>query len=130
VSVDLKCGEGLAEQSELPAAVANVIAAMSDVLELHMTALDLDDDNGRREHGAYRKLATEQREAAAALHATAEHMAGYRDLPPARHDAERLSSPRAAAAFASFVKAEQELRDVLGTRVEQDRALLGELRGQ
>ena len=37
------CGKGLAENAALPAALGTVTAAMSQVLELHMRALDLGD---------------------------------------------------------------------------------------
>jgi hypothetical protein len=126
--IELACGEGLAEQSELPRSVARLIAATAGVLELHMTALDPRDGSTAREHAAYEALSAALRANASDLRSTAEQMQRYHDLPPAKHDAELLRSPRAADAFASFVKAQDELFELLRKRVGQDRALLDEMR--
>jgi len=126
--IELACGEGLAEQSELPRSVATLIAAMARVLEFHMTALEGREASAAREHAAYEELSAALQATAGELRAAAERMQRYRDLPPAKHDAELLRSPRAADAFASFVKAQDELLELLGKRIEQDRGLLDELR--
>ena len=41
------CGQGLAEHSALPAQLAEVIEAMADNLQVHMAALELDDEPAR-----------------------------------------------------------------------------------
>ena len=61
------CGKGLAEHAVLPAKLGALTAAMATVLEIHMKALDLKDENARREHEAYRRLAKEQHSIAAQL---------------------------------------------------------------
>jgi hypothetical protein len=111
------CGQGLAENSVLPAKLGELINSMAEILEIHMGALDLQDNASRLEHEAYRELSREQRKTAAALKETARRMAGYRDLPMGAHDMSVMSSPRAVAAFENFVKLEEELAALLGDRV-------------
>jgi hypothetical protein len=111
------CGQGLAENSVLPAKLGELTDSMAEILEIHMGALDLQDNASRLEHEAYRELALEQRKTAGALKETARRMAGYRDLPMGAHDTSVMSSPRAVAAFENFVKLEEELVALLQHRV-------------
>jgi hypothetical protein len=122
------CGEGLAANSVLPRKLGELTAAVAKVLETHMKALDLEDENARQEHAAYVKLAHEHRQSAAQLLTMGEKMAGYRDLPVARHDPNAMTSPEVASSFENFVLVEQELLALLEERVEQDRAMLSEMR--
>jgi hypothetical protein len=69
------CGKGLAEHSALPAKLGELTAAIAENLEVHRKALDLTDENARKEYEAYVKLAQEYRTIASQLQATAEHMA-------------------------------------------------------
>ena len=123
------CGRGLAEHSALPAQLAEVTEAMASNLQVHMQALELDDEPAREEHAVYLRLAEEQRQAAARLRAVANEMAAARDLPMGRHDAQTMSSPEVGDAFQRFVKAKQELLDLLQGMVEEDRRMLAEMRG-
>lgn len=111
------CGQGLAENSLLPAKLGELTDSVAEILEIHMGALDLRDNDSRREHEAYRELAREHRKIAAALKETARHMAGYRDLPMGAHDRNMMSSPKAVAAFENFAKLEDELVALLRLRV-------------
>jgi hypothetical protein len=124
------CGKGLAEHSILPAKLGEWTAAVAENLELHMEALDLSDENSRRERDAYLALAEEHRQIAKQLQTTAGRMAGYRDLPMGRHDPKAMASPRIRAAFERFVEREQELLALLQRRVEQDRRMLTAMAGQ
>lgn len=121
------CGQGLASHSTLPTTLAELTAATAEVLEVHTTALDLDDENARRERDVYVKLVEMHREAAGQLLAIGEEMASHRDLPMATHDPEVMSSSEPADAFAKLVEIEQELLAMLRERVEQGRAMLDEL---
>jgi hypothetical protein len=121
------CGKGLAEHSALPAKLGAVIGAIGEVLEFHVTALDLTDERSRHERDAYRELADAHRHIASQLQATARRMAGYRDLPMGSHDMTVMASPKGAEVFARVVKLEEELLSLLQTRVESDRAMLGEM---
>jgi hypothetical protein len=123
------CGRGLAEHSALPARLAEVTEAMASNLQVHMQALELDDEPAREEHAVYLRLAEEQRQAAARLRAVANEMAAARDLPMGRHDAQTMSSPEVGDAFQRFVQAKQELLDLLQGMVEEDRRMLAEMRG-
>ena len=123
------CGRGLAEHSALPAQLAEVTEAMASNLQVHMQALELDDEPARQEHAVYLRLAEEQRQAAARLRAVANEMAAARELPMGRHDAQTMSSPEVGDAFLRFVKAKQELLDLLQGMVEQDRRMLAEMGG-
>ena len=125
--IEQACGEGLAEQSALPAMLGELMAATADVLEFHLTALSAGEEDGRPERDAYVNLAKAHRDAAARLRAVGEEMAGYRDLPKAKHDPAVLSSPQAAGTFERFVQVEQQLLELLGERVERDRAMLAEM---
>ena len=123
------CGRGLAEHSALPARLAEVTEAMASNLQVHMQALELDDEPAREEHAVYLRLVEEQRQAAARLRAVANEMAAARDLPMGRHDAQTMSSPEVGDAFQRFVKAKQELLALLQGMVEQDRRMLAEMSG-
>ena len=118
------CGKGLAEHSALPAKLGALTAAMGEVLEVHMKALDLKDANAREEHEAYRQLAKELRSIAAQLQVTAMKMTACRNLPMGRHDEKVMSGREALHAFKRFVKLEQELLALLETRLERDRQML------
>jgi hypothetical protein len=124
------CGKGLAEHSALPAKLADLEDAFAKNLELHQQTLDLSDGNSRKELDAYVKLAREHRTIAAQLRETAEHMAGYRDLPMGRHDDRALADPRLFEAFERFVKIEEELLAQLQVALERDRHMLDAFSGQ
>ncbi len=121
------CGKGLAENSVLPAKVAELIAALAENLELHMKALDPKDASARKEFDVYQTLATEYEEIAARLEATARQMASYRDLPMGRHDPALMSSTQVRQAFEKYVAREQELFTLLQARIEADRNMLREM---
>jgi hypothetical protein len=121
------CGQGLAANAALPAKLGELTAALAEVLDTHTKALVLDDDNARQERDAYLQLADEHRQTAAQLLATSEEMAGYRDLPVARHDPSVMTSAQVADTFERFVNVEHELLVLLQERVEQDGAMLREM---
>jgi hypothetical protein len=123
------CGRGLAEHSALPARLADVTNAMADNLQVHMQALELDDEPARQEHAVYLRLAEEHRQLAARLRAVAGEMAAARDLPMGRHDQQTLTSPEVGEAFQRFVRAKQELLALLQQMVEQDQRMLAEMGG-
>jgi hypothetical protein len=123
------CGKGLAAHSPLPVAFGAVIDAVAENLEGHLRTLDLTDENSRLESEAYQRLAKEHRAIAVQLRATAEAMAGYRDLPMGRHDEEALGSPRIVDAFVGLVRAERELLTLLGERVAEHEQMLAEFGG-
>ena len=118
------CGQGLAEHSALPAKLAEVTEAIADTLQVHMKALDLDDDAARQEHSVYLRLAEEHRQAGARLRAIGKEMAAARDLPMGRHDQEAMSSPEVAGALRRVVDVEQELLALVEAILEQDRQIL------
>lgn len=118
----------MAEHSALPATLAELTGAVGAILELHMKALDLTDQNSRQEFDAYRDLVNKHRDLAAQLHTTATEMAGYRDLPMGRHDPRAMASPAAVDAFEAFVKLEHELATLLEKRLKADRQLLIQMR--
>jgi len=116
------CGEGLAANSVLPAKMAEVLGALSEVLSMHLKAIAPSDE----EYAAYEKLAADFRDAATRLAATAGAMAGYRDLPMAEHDTKAMTSPDNAEALRRFVVIERELLMILQQKTEQDAKMLGE----
>jgi|Tabmets5t2r1_1033131.scaffolds.fasta_scaffold08162_2 hypothetical protein len=123
------CGRGLAENSVLPAQLAEVTEAMADNLQAHMQALELDDEAARQEHAVYLRLVEEQRQAAGRLRAVAGEMAAAHDLPMGRHDAQAMTSPEVTQAFQHLVKAKQELLALLQGTAEWDRRMLAAMGG-
>ena len=122
------CGKGLAENAVLPARLGAVTSALADVLEAHVKALNLDDENARAEHEAYTKLVDENRDVAARLRAVAERMAGYRDLPLGVHDERAVTSAEPVAVFEAFVAMKRELLNLLQEQDRRDRQLLLQMR--
>ena len=123
------CGKGLAEHAALPAKLGALTAAMAVVLETHMKALDLKDDNARREHDVYRRLAKEQHSIAAQLQPNAMKMAACRKLPMGRHDEQAMVGREPVSAFRTFVALEQELLTMLNERLVEDREMLAAMTG-
>ena len=120
----LTCGRGLADRSALPARLSALAAAIADVLESHQQTLDLTDDNARTELAAYQQLASDYRHLTSQLRATADRMAGYRNLPMARHDADAMGAPDILEAFARLVERERDVAAILEKWLEEDRAML------
>jgi hypothetical protein len=118
------CGKGLAEHSALPRAAGALIDALAENLEVHLEALDREDDAARAEHDAYTSLAARHRAIAGALRSASDEMSGYRDLPMAPHDMAVMTSPRVGEAFARLVAAERELAAVLETSIRRHEAML------
>jgi hypothetical protein len=56
-------------------------------------------------------------------------MAGYRDLPMGRHNAEALTTADALDAFEQFVEAKAGLLRLLRREAERDETMLGQMRG-
>ena len=123
------CGKGLAQHSVLTASVGELIASTARVLEVHMKALDLTDDNSKRELEAYRDVASAHRRIAAELADTARRMEGYRSLPMGRHDMAAMMSAAPRHAFAGFVNQEEALVTLLQTRLAQDKTMLDTMAG-
>ncbi|HEX9607112.1 MAG TPA: hypothetical protein VF962_07780 [Gemmatimonadaceae bacterium] len=123
------CGKGLAERAALPAKLAELTAAMAAVLAFHQRSLELTDDHGRKELHAYVRLEEEYRLISSLLQSTAARMAGYRDLPMARHDIRILASAENAETFAAFVRVEREALDLLSKSIEGDERMLSQMRG-
>ena len=123
------CGQGLVANAALPAKLGELAAALAAVLDAHTKALDLDDENARRERDVYLTLVEKQRGVAVQLQSVADQMTGARDLPTARHLPDVLASPELAAPFRRFVEAEEELLALLRERIDDDRSMLGEMGG-
>jgi hypothetical protein len=107
--------------------MGRVLAAMAEVLAVHMGALDLDDENTEREYVAYRSLVQAQRDIASRLVALAGEMVGYRNLPMGRHNTEVMASPDVRDSFASFVRHKEELLALLQDTRERDQELLAQM---
>jgi YD repeat-containing protein len=124
------CGKGLAAQAPLPATLGELTAAVGRILELHMGALDETDPAAKQEYDAYERLVAEHDATADALRATAGAMAGCIDLPMAPHDVAVMTDSRHADAFKRFIEAEERLLALLQTRLDQDRAMLDQMRSE
>jgi hypothetical protein len=120
------CGKGLAEHSLLVAKLGELTAAVAENLELHTRSLDPGDEAAREERTAYQELVTRHRAIASQLDLTARRMAGYRDLPMARHDEAALSDERVVNAFVQLVARERELLELLQRSLDRDQAMLAQ----
>jgi|SRR5687767_4549233 len=118
------CGKGLAENAALPWKLGELTAAMGAVLEAHMPALDLTDENSRKEHEVYQRLVSEFRQAAAQMEAIARQMSASRDLPMGPHDMTLMASEEVKQTFQHFVQAERDLVAILQRKLEEDRQKL------
>lgn len=119
------CGQGLAANADLPANLAEMTAAMADVLERHTDALDISDSAAQEEFDAYSALVRAHRRIAGDLAALAQQMTGYRDLPMGRHDEAVMADPGGQAeAFERLVAIERELLELLNAKVEEGEQLL------
>jgi hypothetical protein len=123
------CGKGLAAHAPLPQAFADLTAAVAEILELHRRALDANDAGAREEDAVYAELAEQHRAAAALLRESAERMRRSRDLPMGPHDLSMLTDARARAAFAAFVRLEEEIVSLVEARLVADRLMLTEMGG-
>jgi hypothetical protein len=123
------CGKGLAQNSVVPAALGELVAATARVLEVHMKALDPSDDAAKRELVVYREIATTHRRIAAELSALSELMARQRDLPMAKHDMAAMMSPAPKHAFMGLVRQEERLVEMLQARLPGHHAMLAQMGG-
>jgi hypothetical protein len=122
------CGQGLAQNSTLPAQLAELIDAVGGVLETHIKALDLTDPTTNDELDTYRQLANAHRNAAAQLHTIATQMADARDLAMGKHNPEVMAAPAAMNAFETLVRQERQLASLLDGRLEAHRQMLDQMR--
>ena len=118
------CGQGLAQHAALPLRFADVLGAVAENLELHLTALDPNDRGSRPEFDAYVVLATQHRELESRLRALALQMEGYRDLPMAAHDMSVMTSPKMVQPIERLVAQEESLATLLRESVDQYRQML------
>jgi hypothetical protein len=126
---DWTCGKGLAASAVLPERLGAVMAAMAEVLHVHMEALDPEDDASRREHEAYRCVSQHLGQLASQLDDLAREMAAYRDLPMGRHDQEAMNRPIMRESFAALVRRKQELLTLLQETEASDREMLDQMHG-
>lgn len=124
----MTCGKGLAARASLPAKLAELTAAMAEVLAYHQGSLDLKDGNAGRELRTYTRLEEQYRTVASLLSTVSGAMAESRDLPMAAHDVRVLATDENASIFERFVKQEEELADLLGQAIETDRGMLKMMR--
>jgi hypothetical protein len=120
----LGCGKGLAENSELPATLAELVTALAKNLEAHLASLDPDSASTRRERDAYTTLAQEQRAIAAELEVMARRMASYEDLPAVHHDARAMTAPAVLDAFEDLVRSKRHLSTLLEESAAKDQRML------
>ena len=118
------CGKGLAKNAALPAKLGDVAEALAGLLEAHTRALDVKDENCRKEYDAYRRLAEECRGVAPQLHALASQMAGYRDLAMGPHDEAVMTEPQFTGALERLVAAERDLAGLLQGQIAEYGAML------
>jgi hypothetical protein len=123
------CGQGLAEHSTVPAKIAELIAALAENLEVHMTSLDVTDESSMKEHDAYASLSRQYRTIADELFGASREMLSYRDLPMGKHNEQAMAGPAVFAAFEKFVSVEQQLLAILQERTRQDCEMLDAFTG-
>lgn len=121
------CGAGLAQHASVPARIAPLFAALAETLELHRAMLDpSQEEAARREDEAYRQLAERFRDLATRSAETATFMADCRSLDPCPHDTSAFG-PHHREAFERFVKAQNQLLEVLRPAAERDEQMLASM---
>ena len=123
------CGKGVAANAALPERIGLLLAAVADVLQNHMRALDENVPNGRKELAAYQRLVDEHHSAASALAGLAAAMRSYRDLPPAEHDMAKLTDAASVEVMEALVRAQEDVLTLLQQRAAQYGAMLRQMRG-
>ncbi|HEY8477221.1 MAG TPA: hypothetical protein VIN09_10195 [Chloroflexota bacterium] len=119
------CGQGLAAHAVVPAKLAELMAALAEVLERHTKALDLTDPDADGELRAYTGLARDHRDIAARLAGLAQQMTSYRDLPMPRHDMVALTDPGGQMeAFQRYVAVEREFLALLQAKLKEEEQAL------
>jgi hypothetical protein len=121
------CGKGLAANAILPERLAALLSAMATMLENHLRALDPGEANGRLERDAYERLVSDQRALASGLEELARAMAGYRDLPMARHAMGPLTDQTSRGVLAAFIEAERELAALLQRQIRELEGMLSQM---
>lgn len=121
------CGQGLAQQAELPQKLGELIGSVARILEVHTRALDRTDSSTAPEHDAYIAVAASHRAAAQSLQALADSMSRHRDIPMGKHDMAVMLSTDAMEAFEDFVRLERELKALLDARLEEHQKMLIEM---
>ncbi|HUR19918.1 MAG TPA: hypothetical protein VMZ90_03865 [Vicinamibacterales bacterium] len=122
------CGKGLAQNATLPWKLGELAGAMGGVLDTHIPSLDLTDENSRKEHDVYQRLASELRQAAAQLEAIARQMSAASDLPMGRHDMAMMGSEAVQRSFELFVQSERDMLTMLQVKLEEDQKMLAMMR--
>jgi hypothetical protein len=122
------CGRGLADHSRFPEMLAKVMDTTASTLEAHLLALDLSDPAAVEERDAYVDLVSAHRRISAELQALGHAMAGYANLPMARHNEEVLASERVVEPFIDLLAREEEIVALLHSRVEQHRRMLDQVK--
>jgi uncharacterized protein YndB with AHSA1/START domain len=123
------CGEGLAQHATVPAKIAPLLSALADTLELHREMLDLEDEDCRKEDEVYQKLAESYRELSRRIESTAALMASCRSLPACAHDTAAFG-PRHREAFERFVRAQNQLFEILRPASERDQQMLATMQSR
>jgi uncharacterized protein YndB with AHSA1/START domain len=121
------CGAGLAQHSSVPAKIAPLFAALAETLELHRAMLDPGKhEAARTEDAAYRDLAERFRDLAQRSAEAAAVMSDCRTLAPCPHDTAAFG-PKHREAFERFVKAQNQLLEILGPAAERDEKMLASM---
>lgn len=118
------CGTGMASNAILPTRMAEVMAALADVVTRHTESLDSDEVAGAAESEAWLAIATEHRQLARQLSAAADHMESQQDLPVANHDMSVLTSENAMSALEHYVAAQERLSELLRQQLSEFRTML------
>lgn len=116
----MTCGKGLAARSPLPEKLAELTAAMAEILAFHQRSLQLNDPDAMPELRVYARLEEQYRTVATLLHTIADTMRGARDLPMPAHDTTLLGSEQNRAIFATFMQREGELVALLKDSLKKD----------
>jgi uncharacterized protein YndB with AHSA1/START domain len=121
------CGAGLARHASVPAKIAPLFAALAETLELHRAMLDPEKhEAARKEDAAYRELAERFRELAHRTEETAAVMSNCQTLAPCPHDTAAFG-PKHREAFERFVKAQNQLLEILRPAAERDEKMFATL---
>ncbi len=105
------CGQMLADKAVLPAKMAEVMTAVTNMMEAHAKFMMTNKDkDSKKEAAALQKVAKEHKALAAAFKKTSESMKKLADLPGAPHDVSKLmADPAIMASMKAMLTTHKEM---------------------
>ena len=115
------CGQMIAEKAVLPAKMAEVMQAVTDMMDAHAKyMLTNKDKDSKKEAAALQKLAKEHKALSASFKKTADGMKKLADLPGAPHDmGKMMADPAIQASMKAMLQTHKDMAALLQKEVTE-----------